>query len=230
MADQIRGPSREPSGSAEAPAAIQPEPTGAARRTPVDTDTPQGMPRYEDPEQARHEIEATRARMSETIDEIEESLIRKRERIQNRMDIMAPVRESPWQAMGIALGAGLLLGFLTGGGDGDDEEVRRAPRRDRDRLVEPDWERRAAILDGRTRRLVRIARQQEEELERLQADRGHRPLRRRVREFGGDTHVESGGGADDDQARTPLDEIRDAILRQVTSYLGRAVRQFAMQR
>jgi len=82
---------------------------------------PEGLT-TDDPELARAEIAQTRARMSETIDEIEDALLRRKERIQNRMDLLAPVRERPLQAAAVALGAGLLLGLLTGGGDDEEDE------------------------------------------------------------------------------------------------------------
>jgi ElaB/YqjD/DUF883 family membrane-anchored ribosome-binding protein len=75
-----------------------------------------------DPEGAREEIQATRARISETIDEIEGALLQKKERIEDRLDVMAPVREQPMKTLGIVFGAGLVLGLLTGGGDEEEEE------------------------------------------------------------------------------------------------------------
>lgn len=109
----------------------------------------------EDPQEVRAEIEQTRARMSDTIDEIEEVLLRKKERIQDRLDVLAPVRERPLATVGVVFGVGLALGLLTGG---DDEEEQR-------------WEGdgRADLWETRARRLLRIAREQEEELDRLRA-------------------------------------------------------------
>src|SRR5690606_2385148 len=64
---------------------------------------------------ARSDIERTRERMSETIDEIENVLLRKREEIRSRLDLLGRARERPFVAVGIAAGSGLLLGLLTGG-------------------------------------------------------------------------------------------------------------------
>jgi ElaB/YqjD/DUF883 family membrane-anchored ribosome-binding protein len=60
--------------------------------------------------------------MSHTIDEIEGTILRKKERLQDRLDLAAPIRRSPWQAMGIALGAGFLLGLLTANGDDERDD------------------------------------------------------------------------------------------------------------
>jgi hypothetical protein len=80
----------------------------------------------DDPDVARREIEATRARMSDTIDSIEEVLLRKKERLQERMDFMAPVRQRvddrPLLVFGGVFAAGLLLGYLTGESDDDDDD------------------------------------------------------------------------------------------------------------
>lgn len=108
----------------------------------------------DDPAIARSEIERTRSRMSETIDDIEDALLRRKERIQNRLDVLAPVRERPFAALGAVLGAGLLLGLITGGDDDDDDRFEEA-------------EERAELWERRARRLLRIARQQEAELEAL---------------------------------------------------------------
>lgn len=74
----------------------------------------------DDPDAARAEIAHTRARMSGTIDEIEDALLRRKERMQHRLDPFSTVRERPLQAAGIVFGAGLVLGLLTGGDDDDD--------------------------------------------------------------------------------------------------------------
>lgn len=125
-------------------------------------------------DRARANIEATRARMSETIDEIEDVLLRKKAQIQNRLDVTAPVRRNPWPSMGIALGAGLVLGLLTGG---DDEEELDAAMTHRSHAVDDAaWSRRVEVLEERTRRLLAIARTQQEEIRRL---RGKKKLRRK---------------------------------------------------
>ncbi|HEX6924973.1 MAG TPA: DUF3618 domain-containing protein [Longimicrobiaceae bacterium] len=151
----------------------------------------------DDPRAARAEIEATRARMSDTLDEIEEVLLRKKESIRERMDVLAPVRADPIRTIAMIFGAAVLLGFLTAGRNGK----RRAERDNRpslsagepledleddeqDEEAELAWER-AEEWEDRAHRLLRIARAQEAELE-IHRNRGNalleelRRLRRRV--------------------------------------------------
>lgn len=111
-------------------------------------------------EAARDEIERTRARMSETIDEIEVALLRKKAAIQDRLDVGARLRERPLAVVGVALGAGVLLGWVTGGG--------KASRR---RALEEEEERqiRAARWERRARRLLSIARAQESRIRQLES-------------------------------------------------------------
>jgi ElaB/YqjD/DUF883 family membrane-anchored ribosome-binding protein len=75
----------------------------------------------DDPEAARAQIAHTRARMSGTIDEIEDVLLRRKEKIQHKLDPFSAVRKRPLQSAGIVFGAGLVLGLLTGGDDDDDD-------------------------------------------------------------------------------------------------------------
>lgn len=110
----------------------------------------------------RAEIEMTRARMSETIDEIEDALLRKKESIQNRMDVTAPVRDNPVPAAAAALGAGLLLGLITGGPD--EEETRWREYDERLRLAEQ----RADTWEARAHQLLRVAQRQEARLEAME--------------------------------------------------------------
>lgn len=112
------------------------------------------------PKMAREEIERTRQRMSETLDQIEDVLVNKKEEfeekkadLRRKLDIPAQVRSEPLAAAGIVVGVGFLIGFLTGGGGR--KKVRSARRRSR------KWEKRA-------RRLLEIARSQEDEIAALQ--------------------------------------------------------------
>ena len=109
----------------------------------------------EGPDAMRAEIEHTRARMSATIDEIEEVIVQKKHKLEEALDIVARIREQPMKAAGIVFGVGLLMGFLTGGGSKVDE----------DDLEEADQ--RTAIWEERARRLLAIARTQEEEIDAL---------------------------------------------------------------
>jgi hypothetical protein len=109
-----------------------------ARRTP-ETDPEHLLPEHagagvpgtiaasDDPDVVRDEIERTRARMSQTIDSIESALLRKKEEIEVKLDVTAPVRErvndQPWLYAGGVFAGGLLLGYLTGGKDNDKREA-----------------------------------------------------------------------------------------------------------
>ncbi|HEY0035537.1 MAG TPA: hypothetical protein VGB66_02555, partial [Longimicrobium sp.] len=77
-----------------------------------------------DPELARLQIEQTRARMSDTIEQIEEALVRKRAQVEEKLDVMAPVRrkarENAFPLLGGVFLAGLVLGYLTGESDEDE--------------------------------------------------------------------------------------------------------------
>jgi ElaB/YqjD/DUF883 family membrane-anchored ribosome-binding protein len=119
----------------------------------------------DDPERAREEIRRTRQRMSGTIDEIEGLLVQRKEEVKAQLDVAARFRANPLPALGVVLGAGLLLGLLTGGSDDDD-------RRERD-LEDGDpalgWRDRASTWEARSRRLLRVAREQEDEIADLRA-------------------------------------------------------------
>jgi ElaB/YqjD/DUF883 family membrane-anchored ribosome-binding protein len=115
----------------------------------------------DDPASARNDIEQTRQRMSGTLDQIEGVILRKKEHLEEKkaeikrqLDVGARIREQPLMAAGVVLGAGFLIGFLTGGGGR--KAVRSATRRG------AKWEKRA-------RRLLEIAQTQEEEIEALRA-------------------------------------------------------------
>jgi hypothetical protein len=123
--------------------------TDMSREIRVEPDTP---------EAARAEIERTRERISGTLDEIEIALIRKKETLREQVDILARIRARPLEAAGLVLGLGVLLGFLTGGGGGDRDGGRARSEADA----------RAALWEARARRLLSIARGQEEEIDELE--------------------------------------------------------------
>ncbi len=166
---------------------LLPEHAGAGR--------PGQIAATDDPDVARREIEATRARMSDTIDSIEEVLLRKKERLQERMDFMAPVRqrvdERPLLIFGGVFAAGLLLGYLTGESDDDEgsdvRELVQALRAgsvgvgvDVDsqhveaRVVEADglWRDRARKWEKQSRRLMKERDRLQGELELLREQYG----------------------------------------------------------
>lgn len=226
MADEIRV-TRPGAATDDTTQVIRPTPTDPERQLPAEAQSTAGIPDYEAPEDARADIEATRARMSETINEIEGVLVRKKEEIQNRFDLTAPVRENPWPSMGIALGAGLVLGLLTGGDDDDDEDENgtRPPRYST--YGGTDWERRTEVLEERTRRLLAIARDQEDEIRRL---RGKKKKRRDDESFSERVTHQLEDGYEDlteraSAARGKLDDLRESVAESLSTFLQDAFRQ-----
>ncbi len=188
----------------------------------------------DDPEAVRSEIEQTRERMSSTIDEIESVLARKKEAIQDRLDVLAPIRERPLPATGIAFGVGLALGLLTGGGDDSDNAPRaQSPGPGLGALGmgagagedhEPfsgDSAERAAMWESRARRLLRVAREQEEQIRELKERYG--TLYAREVEL-------SGAGWEDNEAASgelmsSVGNLRDTVLHGITGFLTDAFHQ-----
>jgi hypothetical protein len=109
----------------------------------------------DDPQAAREEIERIRARMSGTLDEIEENLVRKKEQIREALDVGSHIRRKPLHAAGAVLVAALLLGFLSAGGQ---KEAR----------IRKKYAKRVLHWENRARRLLAIAREQEAEIDRLE--------------------------------------------------------------
>ena len=117
----------------------------------------------DDPEVAREQIVRTRERMSSTLDEIELAIAGKKKRIQDQFDVGSRIRQKPLHAAGAALAGGLLLGFLTGGRKGGDDAALGIAAT------------RGAVWERRARRLLEIARSQEEEVARLRSLRSFAP-------------------------------------------------------
>lgn len=67
-------------------------------------------------EQARAHVEESRARLSETLDEIEDRLVEKRLELQEKLDVKKRVRErvdrKPLTMVAVAAGAGFLIGLI----------------------------------------------------------------------------------------------------------------------
>lgn len=125
----------------------------------------------DDPDQARAAIERTRSRMSETIDTIEEVLLRKKEQIQEKMDVLAPVKHNPLPAAAAVFGVGLVLGFATGGGREHELEY-DGPREGNgpDLAAERRWRQRHGSLQAKHRELEQIVKEQRRELKELRKE------------------------------------------------------------
>jgi hypothetical protein len=65
--------------------------------------------------QVQHDIRATRQRLDATIDEIENRFSEGAADVKRRLDVTRYAQENPWIALGVAVGAGLLIG-VTGAG------------------------------------------------------------------------------------------------------------------
>ena len=91
-------------------------------------------------DEARDAVERSRQRISTTLDALEDRIVEKKHEIQDRVDVLRPVREQigqrPFTAVAVAVGVGALLGSL---GGGEDEKESRS-RRGRGRLSEDDRE------------------------------------------------------------------------------------------
>jgi hypothetical protein len=158
---------------------------------------------------AKEEIQATRARISDTIDEIEGKILQKKERIEQRLDVLAPVRDRPLRVLGAVFGAGLALGLLTGGGR-DDEERDDGDGEERGGASDP-----AELWEGRARRLLRIAREQEEEIEALRERLG-----RRVASVAREEEQE-----DEVEGDSTIDRLRGYLAEHLSGLATEAVQQ-----
>ncbi len=62
---------------------------------------------------ARRAIEESRARMADTLNAIEHRIVSKKDEIEQKMDVMRPVkrqvRARPWPALAVAFGVGVML-------------------------------------------------------------------------------------------------------------------------
>jgi ElaB/YqjD/DUF883 family membrane-anchored ribosome-binding protein len=100
-------------------------------RIEEDTDVPQSADAPQTVDEARDAVQRSRQRISSTLDALEERIVEKKHEIQERVDVMRPVREQiserPFAAVTAGLFVGALLGSL-GGGDDDDHTHRRSGR------------------------------------------------------------------------------------------------------
>ena len=101
--------------------------------------------------EARAAVVDSRARISATLDELEERIVDKKEALRERLDLARParafIRAAPLLAVAAATGAGLLFGLITGGRGGSDGTIEL---RDVDREALERWrrQRRERLLDA----------------------------------------------------------------------------------
>lgn len=106
-------------------------------------------------EEARRAIEETRGRISATLDEIEDRIGEARENIRERMDVARPIRDrmrrNPLPGIGVALGVGVALGLLTGGGKKKEKHPKMLDEDEREALRRWRAERRDRLREQRRR-------------------------------------------------------------------------------
>jgi ElaB/YqjD/DUF883 family membrane-anchored ribosome-binding protein len=130
------------------------------------TGEPAESPRTVD--EARDAVERSRQRISSTLDQLEDRIVEKKHELQDKADVLRPIRqrivEHPFTAVVVGAGVGALLGALAGGSDdnGDDHHdrgssgrasARNSPMSDEDRAELRRWRRsRRQRLETVTRR------------------------------------------------------------------------------
>lgn len=197
---------------------------------------------YDDPNVARAEIERTRARMSETIDHIESALLRKKEEVQQKLDVMAPVRDRPLVSVAAAIGVGIALGFLTGGGDDgrrrDDDDrgwddggdgpssgrlAAMVPTRFRG---DAGWKDRARSWEERARELQRVVRRQQEEIQEMRGRLDAGPYRVEVEMDPNAGRTGEADGGYEGSFDADHTAFRDSLLGGIADGIGNACDQW----
>ena len=101
-------------------------------------------------EEARLEVQRSRARIEDTLDRLENRVVETRETIQRKVDVVRPVTEfvraKPFIALGAAVAIGLFLGTRGGSDDDEDEDDYGFDRKERRALEEWRKRRRKMLL------------------------------------------------------------------------------------
>jgi hypothetical protein len=171
-------------------------------------DEPAGEPRTVD--EARDAVERSRQRISSTLDALEDRIVEKKHELQDRVDVLKPVREQivsrPFTALAIGLGVGALLGSIGGGDDSESEHEHRRSGRVKGGLSDED---RRELREWRRARRDRLR-------SRARHDRDHDDDHREESRFAG----------------LRLDALRHqlmgAVTSAVTAVVTKKVRQYAM--
>lgn len=151
-------------------------------------------------DEARDAVEKSRQRISSTLDRLEDRIVDKKHELQDRMDVLRPVRDQvnqrPFTAVAVGIGVGALLGSLGGRGDDDDRDS-GGDRPSRSRLD------RDGILDA-------------DERAELREWRRHR--RRHL-----SARSSSQGNDRDDDGSGRLDALKHQVVGALTSAIGAVV-------
>ena len=154
-------------------------------------------------DEAKDAVERSRQRISTTLDALEDRIVEKKHAMQDRMDVLRPVREQvaerPLTAVAVAVGVGALLGSL--GGREDRGETRRDVKASGGDVKASRFGRGRSGLSDRDRAELR-------EWRRMRRER----LRSRI-----------GGGRDVGEEGGRLDALKHQLAGAVTSAIGAAV-------
>jgi ElaB/YqjD/DUF883 family membrane-anchored ribosome-binding protein len=165
-------------------------------------------------DEARDAVEQSRQRISSTLDQLEGRIVDKKHELQEKADVLRPLRERviehPFTAVAAGVGVGVLLGVL--GGGGDDEAEARVGRegggRPRVRSGRMSGEDRAELRQWRRARRQR--------LHSVREDRPARPGRRHRHD-----------GDDDSRFDALKHQLMGAVTSAITAAVTARVRQFA---
>jgi ElaB/YqjD/DUF883 family membrane-anchored ribosome-binding protein len=169
-------------------------------------------------DEARDAVERSRQRISSTLDQLEGRIVDKKHELQEKADVLRPLRERiiehPFTAVAVGAGVGMLLGVLGGGGNDDDEAVLlRAGARPRARSGRMSDEDRAELRQWRRSRRQRL----------------HSISSHDRDDWGGGRSGRADHGRGDDDKR--FDALKHQLMGAVTSAITAAVtarvRQFA---
>jgi len=105
-------------------------------------------------DEARSAVEQSRQRISNTLDALEDRIVEKKQALQDKADVLRPVREQveqrPFTVLAVAIGVGALLGSL--GGEGD----RNSRKRSKDAEGSLSEDDRAELREWRAHRRERL--------------------------------------------------------------------------
>jgi ElaB/YqjD/DUF883 family membrane-anchored ribosome-binding protein len=164
---------------------------------------PADSPRTVD--EARDAVEQSRQRISSTLDQLEGRIVEKKHELQDRADVLRPVRDRiakrPFTAVVVGVGVGAVLGSLGGGSD-TDERPRRGAR---------GSARRSGLSDD----------------DRADLRRWRKARRERLQSISRADSDDDGGGEDRFHFDALKHQLMGAVTSAITSAVTSRVREFA---